>query len=151
MYFAAHSWDSFCSGCVAITSRIANNKLISIVREEIRELPAPLPQTSAAIVATGPLTSNHLAASLGELTGREHLAFYDAIAPIVAAESLDMNIVFQASRYDEGPGDYLNCPMDKSQYENFIAEMGRAQTVPLKSFEEQKYFEGFMIFVWPRY
>jgi len=125
-----------------ITQKIDNNDRISVVRQEVKELPAPSFDNSAAIIATGPLTSDALAASLGQLTGKEHLAFYDAIAPIVEAESLDRDIVFRASRYDDGPGDYLNCPMDKSQYENFIHELARAKKVPLKSFEEQKYFEG---------
>jgi methylenetetrahydrofolate--tRNA-(uracil-5-)-methyltransferase len=125
-----------------VTEKIAANNLISLVREEVRELPARLPDASALILATGPLTSDAMAESLGRLTGREHLAFYDAIAPIVEAESLDRNIVFQASRYDEGPGDYLNCPLDKEQYLHFIAELAQAQKVPLKSFEKQKYFEG---------
>jgi len=83
-----------------------------------------------------------LAESLGRLTGKEHLAFYDAIAPIVEAESLNRDIIFQASRYDDGPGDYLNCPMDKAQYGNFITELAGAQKVEPRSFEEQKYFEG---------
>jgi methylenetetrahydrofolate--tRNA-(uracil-5-)-methyltransferase len=70
------------------------------------------------------------------------LAFYDAIAPIIATDSVDRTIVYQASRYDDGPGDYLNCPMDKVQYEQFIAAMKAAQSVPLKSFEDKMYFEG---------
>ncbi|MEA2082893.1 MAG: methylenetetrahydrofolate--tRNA-(uracil(54)-C(5))-methyltransferase (FADH(2)-oxidizing) TrmFO, partial [Thermodesulfobacteriota bacterium] len=94
------------------------------------------------IIATGPLTSSGLANSLLEITGRDHLAFYDAIAPIVYADSLDMRIIFQASRYDDGPGDYLNCPMDEKQYKRFITEMKDAEKVPLKSFEKKKYFEG---------
>lgn len=125
-----------------ITEKIESNSFITIVREEVRELPARLPEGSALILATGPLTSDAMAESLGRLSGKEHLAFYDAIAPIVAAESLDMNIVFQASRYDAGPGDYLNCPMDKSQYENFICALAQAQKVAPKSFEKQEYFEG---------
>ena len=125
-----------------ITRKIDSNDRITVMRQEVRELPAPSSDNSAAIIATGPLTSDALAASISQLTGKEHLAFYDAIAPIVEAESLDTNIVFKASRYDDGPGDYLNCPMDKLQYENFIHELAGAQKVPLKSFEEQKYFEG---------
>ena len=125
-----------------ITRKIESNDRITVLREEVRELPAPSSGNSAVIIATGPLTSDALAASIGQLTGKEHLAFYDAIAPIVEAESLDRNIVFQASRYDDGPGDYLNCPMDKAQYENFIHELAGAEKVPLKSFEDQKYFEG---------
>ncbi len=125
-----------------ITREIDSNDRITVLRQEVRELPAPSSGKATAIIATGPLTSDALAASIGQLTGQEHLAFYDAIAPIVEAESLNTNIVFQASRYDDGPGDYLNCPLDKSQYENFIHELAGAQKVPLKSFEEQKYFEG---------
>ncbi len=125
-----------------ITQKIEANDLITIVREEMRELPAAQSHPSAVILATGPLTSDAMAESLSRLTGSEHLAFYDAIAPIIEADSLDRDIVFQASRYDDGPGDYLNCPMDKAQYENFIAELAGARKVPLKSFEEQKYFEG---------
>ena len=125
-----------------ITERIEANDRITIVRDEIRELPAPIPESHITILATGPLTSEPLADSLGKLTGKDHLAFYDAIAPIVEAESLDRSIIFQASRYDDGPGDYLNCPMDKEQYENFITEIAKAQKVPLKSFEKHKYFEG---------
>jgi len=125
-----------------ITQKIDSNDRITVVRQEVKDIPALSSDSSSTIIATGPLTSSALAASLGMLTGKEHLAFYDAIAPIVEAETLDKNIVFRASRYDDGPGDYLNCPMDKSQYENFIHELARAQKVPLKSFEEQKYFEG---------
>jgi len=125
-----------------ITYRLEDNNYITIVREEILGIPAQQSINSAAIIATGPLTSESLAASLRQLTGKEHLAFYDAIAPIVEAESLDRKIVFQASRYDDGPGDYLNCPMNKSQYDHFIHELARAEKVPLKSFEDQKYFEG---------
>ena len=125
-----------------ITQKIDKNDRISVFRQEIKELPAPSSGNSATIIATGPLSSDAMAASLGQLTGKEHLAFYDAIAPIVEAESLDRDIVFLASRYDDGPGDYLNCPMDKRQYENFVNELAGAQKVPLKSFEEQKYFEG---------
>ncbi len=125
-----------------VTEKIEANDLIKLVRKEIRELPATLPDTTALILATGPLTSDALAESLGRITGREHLAFYDAIAPIVEAESLDRNIIFQASRYDAGPGDYLNCPMNKTQYLDFIDALAKARKVPLKSFEQQQYFEG---------
>lgn len=125
-----------------ITQKIDNHKHIAVFREEVRAIPALRTEHAVGILATGPLTSDALADSLEKLTGRDQLAFYDAIAPIVEAESLDMNVIFRASRYNEGPGDYLNCPMDKSQYENFIFELARAQKVPLKSFEEPKYFEG---------
>ncbi|MFO7606155.1 MAG: methylenetetrahydrofolate--tRNA-(uracil(54)-C(5))-methyltransferase (FADH(2)-oxidizing) TrmFO [Desulfurivibrionaceae bacterium] len=123
-----------------ITGRVNENPQITIRREELPALPPA--GEHPVILATGPLTSGEMAASLAELTGREHLAFYDAIAPIVAADSLDMNIVYRASRYDEGPGDYLNCPMDREQYHAFITALAEGDKVPLKAFEEQKYFEG---------
>ncbi len=123
-----------------ITRRIDEHPLISVSREEITKIPPP--SSTPVIIATGPLTSSMLADSLLEITGRDHLAFYDAIAPIVYADSLDMGIIFQASRYDDGPGDYLNCPMDEKQYKRFISELKDAEKVPLKSFEKKKYFEG---------
>ncbi len=123
-----------------ITKRIDEHPLISVSREEITKIPPP--SSTPVIIATGPLTSSMLADSLLEITGRDHLAFYDAIAPIVYADSLDMGIIFQASRYDDGPGDYLNCPMDEKQYKRFITELKDAEKVPLKSFEKKKYFEG---------
>ena len=123
-----------------ISGKIQDHAGITVIREEMRELPPP--GAGITIMATGPLTSDRLADSLGRLTGGGHLAFYDAIAPIVEADSLDMDVIFQASRYDEGPGDYLNCPMDREQYEQFIAGLAGAATVPLKSFEEPHYFEG---------
>ncbi len=125
-----------------ITARIEAEDNITIIREEVKELPAKLPPGGAAILATGPLTSDALADSIARLSGREHLAFYDAIAPIVEAESLDHTIIFQASRYDAGPGDYLNCPMDRDEYERFTDALRSAEKVPLKSFEKKKYFEG---------
>ncbi len=125
-----------------ITKTIEAHKSIEIIREEVNQIPTPNPETPAIIVATGPLTSPSLARSLTELTGKDNLAFYDAIAPILDAESLDMDIIYQASRYDEGPGDYLNCPMNEEEYNNFINMLKDAEKVPLKSFEEEKYFEG---------
>lgn len=123
-----------------ITSRLEAHPAITICREEVTALPPA--GNSPLILATGPLTSGSMAQSLAELTGIEHLAFYDAIAPILSAESLDMNIIYQASRYDDGPGDYLNCPMDREQYLTFIKGLREADKVPLKDFEKQKYFEG---------
>lgn len=124
----------------AITERLEQHPLVEIVREEQRAIPSS--SKTPIVIATGPLTSESMAESLQELTGRERLAFYDAIAPIVYAESLDMNIVYQKSRYDDGPGDYLNCPMNKEEYCAFISALKEADTVPLKDFEEVKYFEG---------
>ena len=124
----------------AITATLASHPLVEIVREEVTELPQP--SREATIIATGPLTSDPLAEALGRLTGRDRLAFYDAIAPIVYGDSLDMTIVYSKSRYDDGPGDYLNCPMDRDSYRHFLDELSRARYMPLKEFEEPKYFEG---------
>ena len=124
----------------AVTAAIEAHPAITVSREEITALP---PSTGAPLIlATGPLTSESLAESLAGFTGREHLAFYDAIAPIVSADSLDRQIIYQASRYDEGPGDYLNCPMNREQYQTFITALAAADKVPLKDFEEPHYFEG---------
>ena len=123
-----------------ITEKITGHPLVKVIREEITTLPPPA-DNHLLIIATGPLTSSPLAQSLKEITG-PNLAFYDAIAPIVAADSLDFNIIYQASRYDEGPGDYLNCPFSREEYLNFIQALATAEKVPLKEFEEKKYFEG---------
>ncbi len=124
-----------------ISKTIEQHPLISVLRHEVTELPDF--STTPVILATGPLTSASLTQSLITLTGTEHLAFYDAIAPIVDAETLDMDIIYRKSRWDdEGPGDYLNCPMDEEQYSTFIELLGSADTVALKQFEDPKYFEG---------
>lgn len=123
-----------------LTAHIENNQNIEIVREEVLSLPEA--GETPVILATGPLTSEAMAKSLSDLTGKERLAFYDAIAPIVEKDSLNMDIVYQKSRYDDGPGDYLNCPMDKEQYQLFIDELRKGSCVPLKDFENAKYFEG---------
>jgi len=123
-----------------ITEKIEAHPGITVLHHELTEIPPP--DEAPIILATGPLTTTPLAQALAALTGEEHLAFYDAIAPIVHADSLDMRIVYRASRYDDGPGDYLNCPMDREEYQAFIAALRGADKVPLKEFEEQKYFEG---------
>jgi methylenetetrahydrofolate--tRNA-(uracil-5-)-methyltransferase len=123
-----------------ITKKLAAEPLITVERREATELPPP--GEYPIILATGPLTSAPLASALGSLTGRQHLAFYDAIAPIVFADSLDYDMIYPASRYQEGPGDYLNCPLDEGQYRHFVEAIKSARCVPLKSFEEQHYFEG---------
>ncbi len=123
-----------------ISKAVEEHPRISVIREEVTSLPS---SDTPVILATGPLTSEAMTASLVELTGEKHLAFYDAIAPIVAADSLDMDIIYRKSRWDDdNPGDYLNCPMSGEQYGAFMAMLRDAQTVPLKSFEKTKYFEG---------
>ena len=124
----------------SVTRALEDHPFVEVVREEIREIPETT--GTPAILATGPLTSEAMTQSLARLTGREGLSFYDAIAPIVLADSLDMDIIYQKSRYDEGPGDYLNCPMDRETYRNFLAELNQGDYVPLKEFEEARYFEG---------
>jgi methylenetetrahydrofolate--tRNA-(uracil-5-)-methyltransferase len=102
-----------------------------------------LPQERPVVLATGPLTSDALAAQLAALIGREHLAYYDSVAPIVAADSIDMDQVFAASRYDKGGDDaYLNCPLDRAQYDAFIDAVLAAEKVAPHAFEQARYFEG---------
>ena len=110
-----------------------------LVRRECTEIPDIAP----AIIATGPLTSDSLAASIASLTGSRDLYFYDAISPIIEADSIDFDRVFSASRYDdEDGGDYLNCPLEKEEYDLFWNALVAAEEVPLRDFEEAKYFEG---------
>lgn len=123
-----------------ITSHLKTHPLVSIVHEEITELP-PHDFGIPIIIATGPLTTDELAQSLKTITG-DQLSFYDAIAPIIAADSLDHSIVYEASRYEEGPGDYINCPLNREEYYQFINAIKNATKVDLKSFEEPRYFEG---------
>lgn len=124
----------------SITAQLKNHPRVEIVHEEVTDIPSP--GESPTILATGPLTSTALADSLAEFTGKQRLAFYDAIAPIVYSHSLNMDIIYSKSRYEDGPGDYLNCPMDKETYLRFIQELNSADYVPLQEFEEVKYFEG---------
>lgn len=102
----------------------------------------PDPKSQITIIATGPLTSDALTESIMKFTGDDQLYFYDAIAPIVSADSIDMSIAFKAARYGKGGDDYINCPMNKEQYETFINELLGAKSVPLKRFEETRWFES---------
>ena len=123
-----------------VTAAIAEHPGITVERRELTGLPA-----GPAIIATGPLTSARLHAALGELLGARALAFFDAIAPIVAADSLDRSRLFCASRYDKGGGaDYLNSALDRESYERFVDELLAAGKVPFKDFEtaDIRYFEG---------
>lgn len=125
-----------------ITRRIEAEPSIEIVREEVTSLDGL--GAEPAIVATGPLTSPALYEELRGLFGRDHLYFYDAISPIVTAESIDRSVVFSASRYGKGGDDYLNCPLGREQYERFIDEVLGADKVPTREFEKCLYFEGCM-------
>lgn len=121
-----------------ITERIARNPNIEIVREEVKEIPAD----DISIIATGPLTSDALTLEIMKFTGDDQLYFYDAIAPIVAADSIDMSIAFKAARYGKGGDDYINCPMTPEQYDVFFNELVNAKSVPLKRFEDTHWFES---------
>lgn len=121
----------------AVTERITSHPNITVIREEV----GAIPDDSAVIIATGPLTSERLAEALEELTGAEHLYFYDAAAPIVAADSLDLTKIFRASRYGRGD-DYLNCPMSEAQYIAFREALLRAEKHPLEEYEKENLFEG---------
>ncbi|MFZ2951366.1 MAG: methylenetetrahydrofolate--tRNA-(uracil(54)-C(5))-methyltransferase (FADH(2)-oxidizing) TrmFO [Desulfuromonadaceae bacterium] len=123
-----------------VTERIESHPLIRVERRESTAIPAE----GVVVIASGPLTSDALAASLAELTG-DRLYFYDAIAPIVAADSLDMTKVFAASRYGKGDGDdYLNCPLNEDEYLRFVDELNRGEKVPARDFEKVVHFEGCM-------
>jgi methylenetetrahydrofolate--tRNA-(uracil-5-)-methyltransferase len=121
-----------------ITESIVQNPDIEIVRDEVREIPAG----EISIIATGPLTSDALTRDIMRFTGDDQLYFYDAIAPIVSADSIDMSIAFKAARYGKGGDDYINCPMDRNQYQAFFDELVGAKSVPLKRFEETRWFES---------
>src|SRR5207249_8261011 len=112
---------------------------ITVVREEVTDIPPGL-----AILATGPLTSPALSDALQRVLGRTHLYFYDAIAPIVTGDSVDMEIAWKASRYGKGGEDYINCPLDREQYYRFVAAVGGAEKVATRDFERCIYFEGCM-------
>lgn len=126
-----------------ITEKIEAHTRIDVIREEVVDIDTGKRDACGpVIVATGPLTSDALTAEIMKFTGDDQLYFYDAIAPIVAADSIDMSIAFKAARYDKGGDDYINCPMDREQYETFITELLAAKSVPLKRFEETHWFES---------
>ena len=126
-----------------ITEEINQHPLIVVHHEEVTSLNPD----EHVIIASGPLTSDALAAFIQSQVGDDSLYFYDAAAPIVEKESIDFSIAYFKSRYDKGDGsDYINCPMTKEEFENFYTELMKAQTVPLKSFEKEVFFEGCMPF-----
>jgi methylenetetrahydrofolate--tRNA-(uracil-5-)-methyltransferase len=121
-----------------ITERIEAHPNIEVVREEVTKIP----DDAITIIATGPLTSEALTAEIMRLTGDDQLYFYDAIAPIVSADTVNRAIAFRAARYDKGGDDYLNCPFDEEQYARFYAGLIEAKSVPLHRFEDTKWFEA---------
>jgi methylenetetrahydrofolate--tRNA-(uracil-5-)-methyltransferase len=155
----------------AVTAAVAGHPLITLVRDEVTAIPPPSAAGNAVIVATGPLTSDALSADIAALVGREHLYFYDAISPIVLAETIDRSKVFRQSRWDRslgaaavvaagqvlgpvpdrdgaacsagnGEGDYLNCPFDAGQYARFYDALKHAERAPLHDLDRARFFEG---------
>ena len=132
----------------AVTSAIESCPLVELRRQEVSDIGALAADCDAVVVATGPLTSDALAESLSRIIGSEYLAFYDAAAPIVMADSLDMNVLFRQSRYEDGGdgsqqrGDYLNAPFSKEEYEAFIDELLNADRVVARDFESRDLFQA---------
>ena len=122
-----------------VTQRIRENPYITVVSREADTIPE-----GNVIVATGPLTADPLAAEIGRLLGQEHLHFYDASAPIVSFDSIDMDRAFFASRYGRGNADYINCPMTKEEYDAFVDALVTAQEAEVHGFEDSRVFEGCM-------
>ncbi|MBU9672081.1 FADH(2)-oxidizing methylenetetrahydrofolate--tRNA-(uracil(54)-C(5))-methyltransferase TrmFO [Planococcus sp. CP5-4] len=122
-----------------VTENVRNHPLVEVINEEVTEIPEGI-----TIIATGPLTSPALAEKVRKLTGEEYLYFYDAAAPIVEKDSIDMDKVYLKSRYDKGEAAYLNCPMTEEEFRSFHTALVEAEVVPLKEFEKEIYFEGCM-------
>ncbi|MFG6115130.1 FADH(2)-oxidizing methylenetetrahydrofolate--tRNA-(uracil(54)-C(5))-methyltransferase TrmFO [Halobacillus sp. MO56] len=123
-----------------VTEHVKNHQNVTVYNEEIGKIPEDGP----VIVATGPLTSESLSTHLKEMTGEEYLYFYDAAAPIIEKDSIDMDKVYLKSRYDKGEAAYLNCPMTEEEFNRFYEALISAETVPLKEFEKEIFFEGCM-------
>ncbi len=122
-----------------VTELVKGHPNVSVINEEVAEIP-----NGPTIIATGPLTSKKLSEQLKSLTGEEYLYFYDAAAPIVEKDSINMDKVYLKSRYDKGEAAYLNCPMTEEEFDRFYEALVSAETVPLKEFEKEIFFEGCM-------
>jgi len=123
-----------------VTERLRNHPLVTVVDREVTRIP----EDGIVVVATGPLTSPELSEHIRELTGEEYFYFFDAAAPIVEKDSIDMDKVFLASRYDKGEAAYLNCPMNEEEFEAFYEALITAETAEVKDFEKNMVFEGCM-------
>jgi methylenetetrahydrofolate--tRNA-(uracil-5-)-methyltransferase len=121
-----------------VTRRISAHANIEVIRQEAQAIASDEP----VVIATGPLTSPALSEEITRLTGSRHLYFYDAISPVVEAETINQEIAFPAARYDKGGADYLNCPMNEQEYDRFYDALVAAESVPLHDFEQTMYFEG---------
>ncbi|MEH7493379.1 FADH(2)-oxidizing methylenetetrahydrofolate--tRNA-(uracil(54)-C(5))-methyltransferase TrmFO [Neobacillus niacini] len=122
-----------------VTEMVRNHENVTVINEEVKEIPEGI-----TVIATGPLTSPELSAQLKTLTGEEYLYFYDAAAPILEKESINLDKVYLKSRYDKGEAAYLNCPMTEEEFNTFYEALVAAETVPLKEFEKEIFFEGCM-------
>jgi methylenetetrahydrofolate--tRNA-(uracil-5-)-methyltransferase len=123
----------------SVTDAIASSPNVRIRREEVLEIPAE----GIVVLAVGPLVSESLASAIARFTGRDYLYFFDAIAPVVEADSIDRGVVFAASRYDKGSGDdYLNCPMTREEYERFVAALVSGEMAPVHELDRTPFFEG---------
>lgn len=125
-----------------ITEKVSNHPLINVIHKELEEIPHE--DNAVTIIASGPLTEGKLAENIGELMGQEYLYFYDAAAPIVTLESIDMTKAWKASRYGKGEAAYINCPMNKEEYHRFWTELVNSEKAPTHNFEKEKFFEGCM-------
>ena len=142
-----------------VTREIGAHPLITVVREEVAAIPPSAGAADPVVIATGPLTSDALSAAIAEFVGEDYLYFYDAISPIVLAESIDRSIVFRASRWDrnlgptdapdgpacgadDGQGDYLNCPMNAAEYRAFYDALTHAESATVHDFDKERFFEG---------
>ncbi|SFD87370.1 methylenetetrahydrofolate--tRNA-(uracil-5-)-methyltransferase [Bacillus sp. OV194] len=122
-----------------VTDRVKNHPNVTVFEEEVTSIPE-----GPTVIASGPLTSKELSESLRTLTSEDYLYFYDAAAPIIDVESIDMDKVYLKSRYDKGEAAYLNCPMTEEEFDRFYEALISAETVPLKEFEKEIFFEGCM-------
>lgn len=125
-----------------VTKKVSDHPRITVIHEELEEI--PLADDAITIVASGPLTDGKLAEDVAARTGNDSLYFYDAAAPIVSIDSVDMSKAYRASRYGKGEAAYINCPMTKEEYESFWTELVNAEKAPTKDFEKEKFFEGCM-------
>ena len=125
-----------------ITKAVSGHPQITVIHEELESI--PLADDAITIIASGPLTAGKLAEDIAARTGNDSLYFYDAAAPIVSLESIDMSKAYRASRYGKGEAAYINCPMTQEEYEAFWTELVHAEKAPTKDFEKEKFFEGCM-------
>lgn len=128
------------SNCVK--SELLKTGNVTFINEEITDLKALKSRYNHVIIATGPLSSEGISNALMDMMGEDQLFFYDAIAPVLTTESINMDTAFYKSRYDKGPADYINCPMNQAQYETLIEHLITSEKVPFNDFEKAKHFEG---------